>query len=120
MAWSFHLKNFVESQGLFGYLEGSITKPTTTSTTDTKALSTQSKENAKVVTWVLNSIDHSLAITLQAYTAAADPHLKKVYHQTNKAREFNLDSEIAKYSQGDKSVQTLTAFSPCGLNGILC
>ena len=31
-------------------------------------------------------------------------HLKKVYHQTNKARKFHLDSEIAKYTQGDKSV----------------
>ena len=50
MAWFFHLKNFVEGQGLFGYLDVSITKPTTTSTTDTKALSTWSKENAKVVT----------------------------------------------------------------------
>eukprot|EP00268_Persea_americana_P015702 TRINITY_DN17361_c0_g1_i4.p1 TRINITY_DN17361_c0_g1~~TRINITY_DN17361_c0_g1_i4.p1 ORF type:complete len:108 (+),score=9.42 TRINITY_DN17361_c0_g1_i4:958-1281(+) len=57
MAWSFHLKNFVEGQGLFGYLDESITKPTTISTTDTKALSTWSKENAKVITWVLNSID---------------------------------------------------------------
>ena len=61
---SFHLKNFVEGQRLFGYLDGSITKPTTTSTTDTKALSTWSKENAKVVTWIFNSIDHSLAIAL--------------------------------------------------------
>ena len=106
MAWSFHLKNFVEGQGLFGYLDGSITKPTTTSTTDTKALSTWFKENAKIITWVLYSIDPSLAITLQAFTAAADmwARLKKVDHQTNKARKFHLDSEIAKFSQGDKSV----------------
>ena len=32
-------------------------------------------------------------------------HLKKVYHQTNKVRKFQLDSEIAKFSQGNKSVQ---------------
>ena len=98
MAQSFHLKNFVEGQGLFGYLDGSITKPTTT--TDTKALAIWSKENAKVITWILNSIDPSLAIALQAYTTAFDMwgHLKKVYHQTNKARKFQLDSEIAKFS----------------------
>ena len=80
MAWSFHLRNFVEGQGLFGYLDGLITKPTTTSATDTKALSTWSKENAKVITWVLNSNDPSLAIALQAYNAAADmwAHLRKV------------------------------------------
>ena len=105
MAWSSHPKNFVEGQGPFGYLDGSITKPTTS--TDTKALATWSKENAKVITWILNSIDPSLAIALQAYTTASDMwgHLKNVYHQTNKAREFHLDSEITKFSQGDKSVQ---------------
>ena len=106
MAWSFHLKNFVEG-GLFGYLDGSITKPQITSATDSKSLATWSKENAKVITWILNSIDPSLAVALQAYTTAADmwAHLKKVYHQTNKARKFHLDSEIAKYAQGDKTVQ---------------
>ena len=105
MSWSFHLRNFVEGQGLFGYLDGSITRPM--STTDSKSLANWSKENAKVVTWILNSIDSSLAVALQAYTTAADmwAHLKKVYHQTNKARKFHLDSEIAKYTQGDKSVQ---------------
>lgn len=42
-----------------------------------------------------------------AYTTAADiwAHLKKVYHQTNKAQNFHLDSEITKFTQGDKSVQ---------------
>ena len=107
MAWSFHLKNFVEGQGLFGYLNASITKPTATSSTNTNALSAWSKDSAKVITWILNSIDPSLAIALQAYTIATDmwAHLKNVYHQTNKARKFHLDSEIAKFSQGDKSVQ---------------
>ena len=106
MSWSFHLKNFVEGQGLFGYLDGSITKPQITSATDSKSLATWSKENAKVITWILNSIDPSLAVALQAYTTATDmwAHLKKVYHQTNKARKFHLDSEIAKYAQGDKTV----------------
>ena len=104
MSWSFHLRNFVEGQGLFGYLDGSIPRPHIT--TDSKGLATWSKENAKVVTWILNSIDPSLAVALQAYTTATDmwAHLKKVYHQTNKARKFHLDSEIAKYTQGDKSV----------------
>ena len=107
MAWSFHLKNFVEGQGLFGYLDGTVTKPPTPSSTDSKAIATWSEENAKVITWILNSIDSSLAMALQAYATAAEmwAHLKKIYHQTNKAQKFHLDSEIAKFTQGDRSVQ---------------
>ena len=87
MSWSFHLKNFVEGEGLFVYFDGTITKPSTPSTTDSKALATWSKENTKVITWMLNSIDSSLVVALQAHTTAADmwAHLKKIYHQTNKA-----------------------------------
>ena len=91
--------------------------------TDSKALATWSKENAKVITWVLNSIDPSLIVALQAYTATSDmwAHLNKIHHQTNKARKFHLDSEIVKYSQGDKSVQEyFNGFSPYGPNGTLC
>ena len=97
MSWAFHLKNFVVGQGL---------KPTTASTTDSKALATWSKENAKVVTWMVNSFDPFLVVALHAYIATSDmwAHLKKIYHQTNKAQKFHLDSEIAKYSQGDKFV----------------
>ena len=59
-----------------------------------------------MITWILNSIDPSLAVALQAYATAAKmwAHLKKIYHQTNKARKFHLDSEIAKFTQGDRSV----------------
>ena len=32
-------------------------------------------------------------------------HLKKLYHQTNKEKKFHLDTELARYYQGDKSVQ---------------
>ena len=62
MSWSFHLKNFVEGEGLFCYLDGSIPRPQIT--TDSKGLATWSKENAKVVTWILNSIDPSLVVAL--------------------------------------------------------
>ena len=32
-------------------------------------------------------------------------HLRKLYHQTNKAGKFYLDTELAKYCHGDKNVQ---------------
>lgn len=32
-------------------------------------------------------------------------HLKKLYRQTIKAREFYLDTKLAKYTQGDRTIQ---------------
>lgn len=65
MAWSFHLKSFVEGQGMLGYLDETISQPTeshdtrakekdSTSTSsknvDEKALATWNQNNANVVT----------------------------------------------------------------------
>lgn len=46
-------------------------------------------------------------ICLQSFSKAYDMwnHLHKLYHQTNKARKFYLDTVPAKYCQGSKTVQ---------------
>lgn len=82
ITWSFHLKNFVEGQGMLGDLEGIEIKPTAEKgkPVDAKAVTTWSHNNAKVVTWILNSIDPSLSLSLQAFTNASDMwnHMKKI------------------------------------------
>ena len=98
---------------MLGYLDGTVTKltvdstNTTSKTADEKAVATWNQNNAKVVTWILNSVDPSLSMSLQAFTKASDMwnHMKKLNHQTNKARKFHLDTELAKYCQGDKTAQ---------------
>lgn len=56
MSWSLHLKNFVEGNGLLGYLDGTIPHPTITggSSRRLKTIATWNQNNAKVVTWILN------------------------------------------------------------------
>ena len=102
LSWSFHLKNFVKGQGMLGYLDGTTPKPiagtTATSTTPVvgdKINATWNQRNAKVITWILNSVDPSFSMALQAFTMASDmwKHMKKIYHQQNKARRFHLDTE---------------------------
>eukprot|EP00268_Persea_americana_P042906 TRINITY_DN42998_c0_g1_i1.p1 TRINITY_DN42998_c0_g1~~TRINITY_DN42998_c0_g1_i1.p1 ORF type:complete len:254 (-),score=43.67 TRINITY_DN42998_c0_g1_i1:1786-2547(-) len=113
MNWSFHLKNYVEGQGLLGLLDRSDPLPTADSAgtaskpADKKPITTWQQNNAKVITWILNSIDQSISLSLQAYTKASDMwnHLKKLHHQANKARRFYLDTELAKYCQVDRNVQ---------------
>ena len=111
MSWAFHLKHFIEGQGMLGYLDGTTIKPAVdpngTTAADYKTIATWNQQNAKVVTWILNSVDPSFTMALQAFTKASDmwAHVKKIYHQQNKARRFHLDTELAKYCQNDKTVR---------------
>lgn len=53
------------------------------------------------------SINPNISSSLQAFEKASDmwTHQQNFYHQVNKAQKFFLDTELAKYSQGDRSVQ---------------
>lgn len=48
-------------------------------------------------------------------------HLKRLHHQTNRAWKFYLDTEMAKYCQGDKRFSSTTMVSlQSGEKRILC
>ena len=130
MSWSFHIRNFVEGKGLIGYLNGTNPQPaisttmdgssgTASKTVDEKAIASWNQNNAKVVTWILNSVDLFVSISLQAFTKASDmwDQLKKLYPHTNKARKFHLDTELAQYCPGDKSVQEYYILSSVDCKG---
>lgn len=59
------------------------------------------------MTWILGSVDQTLVPNLRPYKTSKDmwEYLKKVYNQDNSAKRFQLEYEIAKYSQGDLYVQ---------------
>lgn len=102
---------------MLGYLDGTTPKPlavqnmdsTSIASTvvDDKAVTTWNQHNTKVVTWILNSVDPSFSMALLAFTEASDmwKHMQKICCQTNKARRFHLDTELAKYCQNDETVQ---------------
>ncbi|KAL8154526.1 hypothetical protein AgCh_000042 [Apium graveolens] len=64
-------------------------------------------KDARVMTWILGSVDQTLVPNLRPYKTSKEmwEYLKKVYNQDNLAKRFQLEYEIAKYSQGDLSVQ---------------
>lgn len=104
MGWAFQLQHFVKGKGRNGYLDGTTVAPTDGK--DEKGQATWDQNNSKVVTWILSSIEPSIALTLHSFSTASAMwgHLKKLYHQTNKARGFLLDTELSKYRQGDQTV----------------
>lgn len=59
MGWSFHLEHFVN---LHEYLNGTTTTPTDEK--DEKGKANWDQNNSKVVTWILNSIEPTIAVSL--------------------------------------------------------
>ncbi len=100
--WASYVKIFLEGQELWGYIDGSITKPTAGSTS-----SKWTTNNAKIKTWLMESVEASIAINLSPLQNAKDmwDFLARIYRVTNKARLYQLEKDLNSLSQGSKSIQ---------------
>jgi hypothetical protein len=88
--WASYVKIFLEGQELWGYIDGSITKPTAGSTS-----SKWTTHNAKIKTWLMESVEASIAINLSPLPNAKDmwDFLARIYRVTNKARLYQLEKD---------------------------
>lgn len=64
-------------------------------------------KDARVMTWILGSVDPMIVLNLRPYKTAKEiwEYLKKVYNQDNTARRFQLEYEIANYTQANLNIQ---------------
>ncbi|XP_060190338.1 uncharacterized protein LOC132619451 [Lycium barbarum] len=103
-SWSveFQFQLFVTGKELWGHIDGSDPAPT-----DPTKLNQWKVKDARVMTWILGSIDPLIVLNLRPYKTAKAmwDYLQKVYNQDNSTRRFKLEHEIANYCQGDLSVQ---------------
>jgi len=101
-AWEFQFQLFVTGKELWGHIDGSDPTPT-----DPTKLGQWKVKDARVMTWILGSIDPLIVLNLRPYKTAKAmwDYLQKVYNQDHSARRFQLEHEIAMYSQGGLSVQ---------------
>ncbi|KAH0642458.1 hypothetical protein KY290_035283 [Solanum tuberosum] len=101
-AWEFQFQIFVTGKELWGHIDGSDPTPT-----DPTKLGQWKVKDARVMTWILGSIDPLIVLNLRPYKTAKAmwDYLRKVYNQDHSARHFQLEHEIAMYSQGGLSVQ---------------
>jgi hypothetical protein len=63
--------------------------------------------DAQVMTWIHSSIEPHLVLNLRPYktVAAMWNYLNKIYNQDNTARRFQLEYEIANFTQGSLSIE---------------
>ncbi|KAF2283065.1 hypothetical protein GH714_043724 [Hevea brasiliensis] len=76
--------------------------------TDDKEKAKWRVNNARVITWILNSVEKDIALSLRPFSTANEiwVHLQKLYSQPNHARLFEIEYEIARINQDDRDVWT--------------
>ncbi|CAN1137741.1 hypothetical protein LINPERPRIM_LOCUS23053 [Linum perenne] len=117
--WEFSFRVFIQGKGLLSYLDGTSVMPITSSSEIAAsdkdkssvvdlatARSTWEINNARVLSYIIGSIESSIALTLRSFPSAAAiwSHLKKTYSHVNASRYFDLEFALANLSQGELSI----------------
>ena len=100
--WEFQFKLFVKGKELWGHIDGSVPAPQ-----GAEALSKWEIHDARVMTWLLSSVESHLVLNLRPYKTAAAmwTYLNTVYNQDNSAKRFHLEYEMANFTQGSLSIE---------------
>jgi hypothetical protein len=63
--------------------------------------------DAWVMTWIFSSVEPHLVLNSRPYKTAATVwnYLNKVYNQDNTTRRFQLEHEMATFTQGSLSIE---------------
>jgi len=101
-AWEFHFKLFVKGKELWGHIDDNVPTPTAEA-----YLAKWETKDAQLMTWILSSVEPHFILNLRPYNTAKDmwDYLKKVYHQANAARRFQLEYEMTNFTQGSLSIE---------------
>ncbi|KAA8525327.1 hypothetical protein F0562_007182 [Nyssa sinensis] len=101
-AWEFQFKLFVKGKDLWGHIDGSVPAPQ-----GVEALSKWEIHDARVMTWILSSVEPHLVLNLRPYKTAVSMwnYLNTVYNQDNSAKRFQLEYEMANFTQGSLSIE---------------
>ncbi|XP_042965903.1 uncharacterized protein LOC122299587 [Carya illinoinensis] len=99
--WAFQFELFLKGKDLWGHING----------TDCASNPDKSKDwdvlDARIMSWLLGSVEPHIITHLRPHRTAHFmwTYLKKVYHQDNGARRFQLEHTIALFSHDNRSIQ---------------
>ncbi|WP_144728152.1 hypothetical protein [Cobetia crustatorum] len=65
-------------------------------------------KNGRIITWILDSVDRSIAVGLTPHRTAKAmwEHLQTIYQQSNAARLYRLEQDLVNLTQGDDNIQS--------------
>ncbi|KAF5477361.1 hypothetical protein F2P56_004010 [Juglans regia] len=107
--WVFQFELFLKGKDLWSHIDGTNVAPKST-TEKSKDLETSPSWvvlDAKILSLLLRSMEPHIVTNLRAHRSAQSMwnYLKKVYHQANDARRFQLEHAIAIFQHGSISIQ---------------
>ncbi|TXG60844.1 hypothetical protein EZV62_012207 [Acer yangbiense] len=108
--WSYVMKNFLKGKKIWGYVTSTMVKPKNEKVEDyVNLLDVWEANNSKIITWINNSVQHSIGTQLAKYDACNEvwDHLARLYTQSNFAKQYQLESDIRALEQ-----KKLQAFTP--------
>jgi hypothetical protein len=65
--WSYVMKNFLKGKKMWGYVSGTYMVPKNTEERDVALIDAWEANNVKIITWINNSIEHSIGMQLAKY-----------------------------------------------------
>ncbi|KAG6470074.1 hypothetical protein ZIOFF_071126 [Zingiber officinale] len=100
--WEFQFRMFLKGKELWGHIDGSLMAPE-----NAKDLGQWETKDARIISWLLGSIEAHMVNNLRPFNTTKEmwDYLKRIYHQDNIARRFQLELEIGNLSQGDLSIE---------------
>jgi hypothetical protein len=80
--------------------------PKNTEEGDAILINTYEANNAKIITWINKSVEHSIGTQLAKYEIAKEvrDHLQKLFTQSNFAKQYQLKNDIQALQQKNMSI----------------
>ena len=90
-----------------GFVDPSLYQKLVGSFVYTKSFPSWVVFDARIMSWLLGSVEPHIVTNLQAHRIAQGMwnYVKTVYHQVNDARRFQLENEISIFQHGNLSIQ---------------
>ncbi|XP_022866162.1 uncharacterized protein LOC111385969 [Olea europaea var. sylvestris] len=105
--WSYVMRNFLKGKKMWGFISGISVKPENTNEGYTALIDAWESNNSKIITWINNSVEHSIGRELAKYETAKEvwDHLQRLFTQSNFAKQYQLENDIRALHQNNMNIQ---------------
>jgi hypothetical protein len=101
------MRNFLKDKKMWGYVNETYMIPKNIEEGDVVLIDTWEANNAKIITWINNFVEHSIGTQLAKYETTKEvwDHLQMLFTQSNFAKQYQLENDIRALHQKNMSIQ---------------